>query len=158
MECRPDGRVLLSGVLQLEDRQWQPVDEDEDVGPTLVVPFDDRELVDGQPVVVLRVREVQHCRLGTADGAVGAAVFHRDAVHEHPVQRPVSLDQRWAFDTGQPPIGLVECIRNEIRVEADKRLAQPPFEHHVVEARVRPLRAGLPISDLRTMDDRVIDL
>ena len=38
--------------------------------------------------------EVDDLRLRAGDRAVGPAVLHRHAVHEHPVERPVALDER----------------------------------------------------------------
>ena len=56
LEGRPDRRVLVGGVLQLDHRQRQPVDEQHHVRPARVLPFRHGELVDGQPVVVVRRR------------------------------------------------------------------------------------------------------
>ena len=58
LEGRPDRGVLVGGVLQLDDRQRQAVDEQHHVRPARVLVLDDGELVDGQPVVVVRVVEV----------------------------------------------------------------------------------------------------
>ena len=52
VEGAPDGGVLVGGVLQLDDRERQAVDEQHDVRPALVLALDDGELVDRQPVVV----------------------------------------------------------------------------------------------------------
>ena len=41
----PDGRVLVRGVLQLENAKGKAVDEDHDVRPAVVLALDNRELV-----------------------------------------------------------------------------------------------------------------
>ena len=87
-----------AGVLQLDHRQRQAVDEEHDVGPAVVLALDDRELVDGQPVVVGRRVEVDHPRLLSGDRAVRAPVLDRDAVDQHPVKRVVALDEGRRID------------------------------------------------------------
>ncbi len=56
LERRPDRGVLVGRVLELDHRQRQAVDEQHDVRPAGVLVLDDGELVDGQPVVVVRRR------------------------------------------------------------------------------------------------------
>ena len=63
-------------------RQRKAVDEEHHVRPAVVLVLDDRELVDRQPVVVVRIVEVDHPRLRAADGAVLRAVLDRHAVHQ----------------------------------------------------------------------------
>ena len=67
LERRPDRRVLGGCVLEFKDRERKAVDEDDDVRPSFVLALDDRELVDGQPVVVRRLGEVEHRGLGARD-------------------------------------------------------------------------------------------
>jgi hypothetical protein len=64
---RPDGRVLVRGVLQLDDDERQAVDEQHHVGPPLALVLGNRELVDGQEVVVGRRGAVDQSRLGPGD-------------------------------------------------------------------------------------------
>ena len=67
----------VGGVLQLDDGQRQPVDEHDHVGPPVGLRLagrlvNDGELVDGEPVVVVRVVEVEEPDLVVSDPAVGA--------------------------------------------------------------------------------------
>ena len=55
-----EGRVLVPRVLELDDGEWQTVDEQDDVGAALVVALLYPELVDDEPVVVRRLLEVEH--------------------------------------------------------------------------------------------------
>ena len=87
---RPDGRLLVGGVLQFDHGKRQAVDEQHHVGSAMMVVLDDGELVYGQPVVVVWRVEVEHPRLRAGDRAVLAAVFHRDAVHQQAMDRPVA--------------------------------------------------------------------
>ena len=139
MNALPDGRVLVGRVLQLDHRERQAVDEEHDVGPALVLAFDDRELVDRQPVVVGRIVEVDHPRLVAADGAVRAPVLDRDAVDEHPVDGTVALDERRRVGARQLPVGVLDGLGREVRVQAGERVAEPPLEDDiaVVGCRVR---------------------
>ncbi len=90
----PDRRVLGRRVLQLDHRQWQPIDEQHHVRPARVLPLRDGELVDGQPVVVGSRLEVDDPRLRARDRAIFAPVLDRHAIHQHPVHRAVALHQR----------------------------------------------------------------
>ena len=89
-----DRRLLVGRVLELDHRDRQAVEEQHDVRPALVAAVHDRELVDREPVVGLRPLVVDDLRLRAGDRAVGPAVLHRHAVDEHPVERPVALDER----------------------------------------------------------------
>ena len=80
----PDRRVLVHGVLEFDNRQRQPIDEDKNIRPTLVPALDDRELVDGQPIVVLGCAEIHQPDVIPGDAAVRAAVLDLHAVAEHP--------------------------------------------------------------------------
>ena len=57
----------VGGVLQLDDRERQAVDEQHDVGPPFMAVLDDGELVDRETVVAVRLLEVEHSNLTAAD-------------------------------------------------------------------------------------------
>ena len=133
-----------AGVLQLDDRERQAVDEEHDVRPAVVLALDDGELVDRQPVVVLRVVEVDDARLRAGDRAVRAAVLDRDAVDEHPVEGAVALDQRRRVGRGQLAEGVVQRLGRQVGVEPGERLAQPPLQDHVAVVRIAALGTRLP--------------
>ena len=52
------GRHRVAGILHLELPEWQPVDEEDDVGAAVLLPDHDPELVDAQEVVALRLLPV----------------------------------------------------------------------------------------------------
>lgn len=52
LEGGPDRRVLVGGVVQLDNTQGRPVAEEHDIRPARKAGLADRELVDRQPVVV----------------------------------------------------------------------------------------------------------
>ena len=59
-------------------------------GSALALVLHNRELVDREPVVVLRIFEVDDLGLGTADAPVVGAVLDGHSVDEHSVKRAVS--------------------------------------------------------------------
>ena len=77
-------------VLQLDDAKRQPVDKDHNVGAAAPLPLDDGELINRQPIVVLRPLEIDDLRLGAGNRAVGSGVFDIDAIDEHAMQRAVA--------------------------------------------------------------------
>ena len=83
VEGVPDRGVLVAGVLQFDHAQRQAVDEHHDVGPAVVPGLDHRELVDHQPVVVVRVVVVDQPHAVARDGAVPAPVLDLDPIPQH---------------------------------------------------------------------------
>ena len=70
-----------------------PLDPQGGIRSPRVLPLADGKLVDGDPVVVVLRREFDCARLRAGDGAVLAAIFHRDAIHQHAVHSAVALNQ-----------------------------------------------------------------
>ena len=85
----PDGGVGVCRVLELDHSERQPVHEQHDVGASLDLVLHNGELVDGQPVVVGWIVEVDHPSLRPPDAPV-VAVFHRHAVDDHAMERPIA--------------------------------------------------------------------
>ena len=104
----PDGSVLVGGVLQLDDAQGQPVDEQDDIGSAGVLILGNGELVDGQPVVGGPVVEVDDPGLLAADGAIGGSVLHRHSGHQHPVKGAVAGFQGRPLGVGQLAEGVIQ--------------------------------------------------
>ena len=98
----PDRRVLIRRVLQLDQAQRQPVDEDHDVRPPVVLPLDHRELVHRQPVVRPHVAEIHQPHMIARDAAIGPRIFHRHAIAQHPVKGAVGLRRAKASPPAAP--------------------------------------------------------
>ena len=56
-------------------------------------PLNDSELIDRQPVIVLRPLEIDHLRLGAGNRSDRPGVLDIDAVDEHAMQRAVAGPQ-----------------------------------------------------------------
>ncbi len=54
-----DGCVLIGRILELDDCQRQAVDKDQNVRTAVPAVLGDCKLVDGKPVVVVRIVEIQ---------------------------------------------------------------------------------------------------
>ena len=89
LERLPDVGVFVRRIFQFDDTQRQAVDENHDVGAAVVLAFNHRELVHHQPVVVVRVIEINQPDNFRADAAVLAAALDGDAVHQHPMKGAV---------------------------------------------------------------------
>ena len=131
MERPVDGRVLVAGVLQLDHGERQAVDEDHDVGPPVGVVLDHRELVDREPVVGVRVVEVDQPRLLAADGSVGAPHLDRHALDEVAMQPPVLGDQRWRLRVAQLGEDLGAGLGGQGRIEPGDGGAQAVEKQHL---------------------------
>ena len=134
----PDRRVLIRRVLQLDQPQRQPVDEDHDVRPAVVLPLDHRELVHRQPVVRAHVAEIHQPHMIARDAAVGARILHRHAVAQHPVKGAVRLRERRRRHPQHLAQRLLPRLLGNGRIQPPDGLAQAPRQHHV--AKRIPLR------------------
>jgi len=83
VEGGPEGGVLVGGVLELDDGDGQPVDENDDIRAAVVVfGTDDGELVEDEPIVIFRIFKIDGMDGGGGILPEGEAVFDRDAVDE----------------------------------------------------------------------------
>ena len=155
LERRPDRRVLVGRVLELDDGQREPVDEDHHVGPARVLPVGHGELVDRQPVVVVGVVEVDHPGLRPGDGAVLAAVLHRDAVHQQPVNGAVAFQQGRGVGARELAVGVLQCLGRQFWIQLRECLSQAAFEDDVAVVRVGTFGGGFSDRDVRAVEDRV---
>ena len=149
----PDRGVLVGRVLQFDDAQRQPVDEDHDVGPAVVLALDDRELVDRQPVVVGRVVVVDELHPVPGNRAVLAAILDLDAIPQHPVEGPVGPDERWRADAEDFAEGLLAGLAGNVGVDPVDGRAKSADKHHVAER--LPLGGRFAGGDVRAVADPV---
>ena len=142
LEGRPDRGVLVGRVLQLDHRQRQAVDEQHDVRPAGVLVLDDGELVDREPVVVLRRRR-------SRSPAPARRGSRRRACGTRPSRRPPAGDaRRGCARPASAPSGRVSLRKasssasaGSVGIEPRQRIAQPLLQHHL--AVVAPLGRGL---------------
>ena len=113
--------------------------------------FDDRELVDRQPVVIGGNVEVDHAGLRPADGAVVSTILDRHTLHQHPVERPVANFQRRPFRPVQLAKGVVESIGSQCGVAFGQGILQAQFQDYLPV--VGTLSAECIRSDVGTMGD-----
>ena len=130
----PDGGVLVGRVFELDDGEGQTVEEEDDVGAARVFVFADAELVDREPVIGVRVLEIDDARLGAPDRAVLRGVFDCDAVYEQAMEGAVAGFQGGACRVGELAEGVVEGGVGEIGVEVGEGVAQPLFQNDLVVA------------------------
>ena len=144
-ERRPHGGGGVGGILELDHRQWQAVDEHHQVGPAGVAVLDYRELVDRPPAIGAGIVEVDDARLraanGAADCAAASAVLDRYAVHQHAVKGAVARRQGAPRRLRQLAKGGVERFLRQVRVEIAQGTAHGVFEHHLRMAGAHPVRS-----------------
>lgn len=88
----------------------------------------DGELVDCEPVVPLRLLEVEHPHLRAGDGATRLAVLDRDPIDDHPVEGAVPRFERRPLRSPEAAERIVERLRRQGRVELRQRLSQAAVE------------------------------
>ncbi len=148
----PDVRLLVGGVLQLEEPDRQAVHVNHDVRPPLLV-APHRELVHGSEVVRPRLLEVHQPDQLAPDATLPVRRLHFHALHEEVVDRAVREDER---RRGLPQ-HLVECFFTRCRrgfpVQPIDRVAQAPGQEDFVEG--GPLLARFAGTNLGTMNNLV---
>ena len=94
----PDRGVLVGSILELNHRQRQTVDEDNyiwsPVELAILVGGFDRELIDGQPVVVLDVLEIHQVSTPADRAPILRFVFYFDATQQHVMEGVVIEQER----------------------------------------------------------------
>lgn len=57
---RSDRCIFIGRILQLHNAERNTIHEDKDIRPPIVLVFDDRELIDGKPVIRVRVIKINN--------------------------------------------------------------------------------------------------
>ena len=164
VESAVDGGVLVGGVLEFEQRQRQPVDEQQHVraavglGARGQVDVGDGELVDRQPVVGARIGEIDQPDFVVLE-LPAVAVGDVDAFGEQAV-KGVIVDQRvLAFGSADAADGFVDRARasggRDVGVDAIQRRPQPTEQQHL--AVVGALGGGFTRRDVAAEDDAVAE-
>jgi hypothetical protein len=145
LELVPGGDdVAVGRAFQLQYDQRQPINVEDDIraSPPVLELFD-RELLQRQPLVVLRMVDVDQAELAIADVAVFVAPGDVDAVAEEVVERAVVLDgcRVRGLEGAADRVGTVGRV--DIRVEPRYRSLQAADEHAPVPRLT--LRADEPL-------------
>ncbi len=156
LERRPDRCVLVGRVLELDDGQRESIEEQHHVGPARVLPIGHGELVDGQPVVVVGVVEVDHPGLRPSDGAVLAAILHRDAVHQQALYGAVALQQGRRIGARKLTVGVLQCLGRQFWIQLRESLSDAAFEDDVAIVRGGTLGGGFSGRNVWAVQDRVV--
>jgi murein DD-endopeptidase MepM/ murein hydrolase activator NlpD len=99
------------------------VDKENDVGATIETILDDGELIDREPIVVLRIFKIHEPRLRVNDSAI-ARVFDADAFDEQAIERAVIRDERGMRGARHLAVRVFERVGGESGIEARERVAQ----------------------------------
>ena len=128
---RREGGALVGGALELEDGERQPVDEDDDIGAAFVAVLPNGELVDGDPVVRVRIVEIHDLRLRVARFAGPVAVCDGDSLDDHAVGGAVARLERASLRPEEGPRRGVQRFVGKIGVEFRERVAEGLGKHRV---------------------------
>ena len=153
---RPDCGVLVRRILEFDHSERQPVDEEHDVRPSPVPVLADSELVDRQPVVGVRILEIDNARLRPPDRPVLHGVLDRDAIDEQAMKGAIARLQRGAGRPRQLAQGVLERRGGEFGVQFSQGVAQPPFQNDLPV--VGAFRAGRVRRNIGTVGDSPADL
>ena len=133
MPSVPDVGVLVGRVLQFDDAQGQPVQEEDNVGSAGGLVLFDGELVDGEPVVVVGLFEVDDGCGFPAHGSVVAPDGDGDAPGEGVVEGPVPGFQGRPVGVDQVSQAGFQRGRGEVWVEVEKGVPEPFLQNYLGE-------------------------
>ena len=152
----PDGGIFISCVLEFNHTERQAVDKDNNIGAAVVLPFDDGELIDDQPVVIGWMIKVNQTYPVARNRTVIALILNLDAISQHTVKCSIGADQRgrvWPQDFTQ---GFVAGFGWDVRIESINGVPQSSYEYDIAE-RV-PLSGGFAWGNLWAMPNLVAQL
>ena len=141
------GVLHINGRLfQLDEQQRNAIDKAHDVRSAAVQLRVDLHLFYGEKVVVFRVFEVDHRRAPRFGAAIRPLDRHRDAIPQQKILFLIDLHQGCGGNVCREfLLHLVQLIRGEPRVQAQKRLPKIPGQQHfpIAGAAQRPVRPQL---------------
>lgn len=120
-----------------------------------MLPFRHRELIDRQPVVVVRRVEVDDPGLCPGDRSVLAPVFDRHPIDQHSVKNAVALHQRWRVAAQQLAARIVQRLVRQVWIQPHERRAKSPVQHHIAIIRIAAFSAGFADRYVRTVQYRI---
>ena len=115
---RPDVGVLVGRVLELDDAEWQAVDEQHDIRAAGVLALGDGDLVDREEVVGGGVVIVDDGGLRVLDRVAVGAVPNVHAQDEQAVEGAIARFDGRALGAGQLAEGVVDRVSGQVGIEA----------------------------------------
>ena len=147
---RPYGCVLVGRVLQLDNREGQPIDEQDNVGPPGIVFLGYGELVDSEQVVGVWVVEVENADLVSTHPSAPLSVLHLYAVDQHPMGCAVVDFESRSLRARELAEGVVQRVGGQAGVECSESVPQLPVEYHLsVAVALRVWRSGGDVRPVR---------
>jgi hypothetical protein len=148
----------IPGILQLEDSEWQSVDEDHKVGtPIILAP--DWELIDHQELVSLRPIPVDGVHVFVLHPATGMLDTDFDPACEGLVERHVPAEGVDPLGRGDASERFVNCVRGQIRVLPGQEGPQAIAENNLLKWAVKLDAMDAAIAEtLQPLDGRKLEL
>ena len=120
-----------AGFLSSIRPRGRPLTKSTTSGRRVCLALGDGELVDGQPVVVGRVFEVDDADLIPAHCALGIAVLDLDSVDEHAVEGAIAGFDGRALRAYQLAECVVERFDRQAGVQSGQGVPEPKIQHHL---------------------------
>ena len=155
MEGPLERGVLVAWVLEFEESEGQAVYEDDHVRAAVLALFDDCELVERQPLVVVWVVEVKEPSQGVANRSVGVAILDGHALGDELVDSQVLGEG--VLRLGPKDLGhdSVHRFLGKVAVDAGDGVVEPLGQDDFVPARA--LLGVATGSDVRSVEGVVAE-
>ena len=128
---RSDVGLGAAGLLELQHRDGEPVDVQNDVEAALVVTVDQRHLVDGEPIILGRVRTDQPQRRVLLDAVLVSPAETPVAGNDPLVDALVLCDGVLGARGHNVSHRLVQQVQRHRRVQPPQRIEQPRVDDGV---------------------------
>jgi hypothetical protein len=129
--CATERRALLPRHLQLDQPEWEPVDEHEHVRAAGLVVFLHAHLVDDHEVIALGILEIDEPGDVMAEVAPLVPALEWYALCDQLVHAPVLGHYVRALGTPYSRDDLVRCFPREFGIQPGDRSAQAPLEKNI---------------------------
>src|SRR3989338_1690483 len=70
---------FVSRIFEFNEPKWQPVHKNNDIGATVTIVFDDGKLIDRQPIVFIRIVEIDKPHFVMNGLSIGCSIFNVDS-------------------------------------------------------------------------------
>ena len=151
-------RLLLVGILQLEDHERQPVHIHQHIGPPVILPAD-RELIHHAEIIRRRIRPIHRMHMLERLHAVRAPVFLLVAARQQLVKVEVPLLRRHALRPEKSRHAFLDRLRRKMRVFLSQKSTQAVRHHHLAQIPLDPAAIFVAVAErAQTFDGRLLKL
>jgi len=154
MEGVANGSVFVGEIFQLEEGERDAVHKDDDIGSAIGAIFDDGELIDGGPIIVLRPIEIEEFD-DVVNHAALFPVFDVDAVGDEFVKGAITFFEVGTGNAGEFADRVGDGFRGNFEIDSGEGFFEAAKQHNL--GVFGPFSEEFAGGDVRAMDNGVAE-